>query len=92
MKLTEQWDRLGPVQIEGIPHDIWILDMRIDPRSRGALIEVKVAAKSPSGRHYIGRFHVEAERLNDEGVARAIETIEMVVRGGLPPTARENPF
>jgi hypothetical protein len=92
MKLTEEWDRLGPVQIDGIPHDIWVLDMRIDPRSRGALIEVKVAAKNPAGRHYIGRFYVEAERLNEEGVARAIETMETVIRGGLPPTAREHPF
>lgn len=92
MELTHELDRLGPVQIDGVPHAIWLLDMRVDPRSRGSLIEVKVAAKNPSGRHYIGRFHVEVERLHDEGVARALETMEFVVRGSLPPTAREMPF
>lgn len=91
MELTERLDRLGPVQIDGVPHAIWLLDIRVDPRSGGSLIEVKVAAKNPSGRHYIARFHVEAERLHDEGVARALETMELVVRGNLPPTAREVP-
>ena len=91
MRLTEEWDRLGPLQIDGVVHDIWVLDMRIDSRSRGALIEVKVAARNPSGRHYIGRFHIPTERLHDEGVARAIETMELVVRGSLPPTRREIP-
>lgn len=92
MELADGLDRLGPVQIDGVPHAIWILDIRVDPRSRGSRVEVKVAAKNPSGRHYIGRFHVEAERLHEEGVARAIETMELVVRGSLPPTAREMPF
>ena len=92
MELAHGLDRLGPVQIDGVPHAIWLLDVRVDPRSGGSLIEVKVAAKNPSGRHYIGRFHVEAEHLHDEGVARAVEVIELVVRGSLPPTARELPF
>ena len=92
MELAHGLDRLSPVQIDGVPHAIWLLDIRVDPRSRGSLIEVKVAAKNPSGRHYIGRFHVEAERLHDEGAARALETMELVVRGSLPPTAREMPF
>ena len=92
MELADRFDRLGPVQIDGVPHVIWLLDMRVDPRSHGSLIEVKVAAKNPSGRHYIGRFHVEAERLHDEGVTRALETMELVIRRGLPPMARETPF
>ena len=89
MELTERLERLGPVDIDGVPHSIWLLDLRADPRSRGFLLEVKVAAKNPSGRHYIGRFHIEAERLHEEGVSRALKTMEMVVRGNLPPTTRD---
>jgi hypothetical protein len=92
MDLRDGLDRLSPVQIDGVPHTIWVLDMRVDPRSRGSLIEVKVAARNPSGRHYIGRFHIEAGRLHDEGVARALETMEVVIRRGLPPTAAETMF
>jgi hypothetical protein len=92
MELTERLNRLSPVQIDGVPYAIWLLDIRMDPRSRGSLCEVKVAARNPSGRHYIGRFHIEAERLHDEGVARALKTMEFVVRGNLPPTAPEMPF
>jgi hypothetical protein len=92
MNLTGGLDRLGVVHIDGVPHDIWVLEIRADPRSRGSLIEVKVAAKNPSGRHYIGRFHIEAGRLHDEGRARALETMELVVRRGLPPSAPEMPF
>ena len=92
MDLTNGLDRPRLVHIDGVPHTVWVLDMRVDPRSRGSMIEVKVAAKNPSGRHYIGRFHIETERLHDEGLARALETMEHVVRGGLPPTAREMQF
>ena len=92
MELNHWLDRLSPLQIDGVPHVIWLLDFRVDPRSGGSLIEVKVAAKNPSGRHYIGRFHIEAERLHDEGVARALEAMELVVRRSLPPTAREMLF
>lgn len=92
MDLTDGLDRLGPLYIDGVPHAVWVLDIRVDPRSRGSLIEVKVAAKNPSGRHYIGRFHIETERLHDEGRARALETIEHVIRRGLPPTAPDLPF
>ena len=87
MELTAGLDRVWSMLIDGIPHAVWILDMRTDPRSRGSL-EVKVAAKDPSGRHYIGRFHIEAKRLQDEGVKCALETMERVIRGNLPPTAR----
>jgi hypothetical protein len=92
MELTDGLARLSPVQIDGVPHVVWLLDIRVDPRSRGSLIEVKVAARNPSGRHYIGRFYVESERLNDEGVARAVDTMTRVVRRSLPPTAPEMPF
>ena len=88
MSLADGLDRLCPVQIDGVPHAIWVLDIR----SRGSLVEVKVAAKNPSGRHYIGRFHIEAERLHDEGVARALETMELVVRRSLPPSAGQMRF
>lgn len=77
------------VQIDGVPHAIWLLDIRADPRTHGAILEVKVAAKNPSGRHYIGRFRIEADRLHADGAARAIETMEWVIRANLPPTARE---
>jgi hypothetical protein len=92
MELTDGLNPLGPLLIDGVPHAIWVLEIRIDPRSRGSMIEVKLAAKNPSGRHYIGRFHIETERLHDEGRARALETMELVVRRGLPPTAPEMPF
>jgi hypothetical protein len=85
--LTDAQSRLSPLLIDCVPHDVWLLDIRVDPRSRGSLIEVKVAARNPSGRHYIGRFHIEAERLGDEGAARAVETMIDVVRRGLPPNA-----
>jgi hypothetical protein len=87
-KLTHGLDCLWPVQIDGVPHVMWLLDIRVDSPGHGSLIEVKVAARNPSGRHYIGRFHVEAERLHDEGEARALEAMEAVVRCNLPPTAR----
>ena len=89
MELSHGLDRLCPVDIDGVPHVIWLLDIRIHPRSGRSVVEVKVGAKNPSGRHYIGRFQIEAERLHDEGVARALETMERVIRGNLPPTARE---
>jgi hypothetical protein len=80
------------VDIDGVAHVIWLLDIRPDPRTHGAVLEVKVAAKNPSGRHYIGRFHIAADRLQAEGFARAVETMERVVRGNVPPTAREFQF
>ena len=85
-------DRLYSVQIAGVSYAIWLLDIRFDPRSRGSVVEVKVAARNPSGRHYIGRFHIEADRLQTDGAVRAIETMERVIRGDLPPTARELQF
>jgi hypothetical protein len=88
MSLADGLERLGPVQIDGVPHAIWLLDIR----SRGSLVEVKVAARNPSGRHYIGRFRIAADRLHDEGLARALETMERVIRRSLPPTAGEMQF
>lgn len=77
------------MEIDGVAHAIWLLDIRPDPRTHGAILEVKVAAKNPSGRHYIGRFEIQADRLHAEGAVRAIKTMERVVRGNLPPSARE---
>lgn len=85
--LIQQLARRSPVHIDGVPHAVWIIDIRFDPRTRGSLLDVKVAAKNPSGRHYIGRFQLEAERLQEEGAARAIAVMERVIRGNLPPTA-----
>lgn len=85
--LAEKLQRLSPVQIDGVPHLIWVIDIRSVPQSSGGLLDVKVAAKNPSGRHYIGRFRIEAERLAGDGPGRAIEVMEQVIRGNLPPTA-----
>jgi hypothetical protein len=90
--MTHGLERLWPVQIDGVPHVMWLLDIRVDPQSGGSMIEVTVAARNPAGRHYIGRFHVEAERLHEEAEARALETMERVVRFNLPPTSREMLF
>jgi hypothetical protein len=85
--LTAQLQRLSPVPIDGVPHLVWVIDVRSVPGSQGFELEVKVAARNPSGRHYIGRFRIDADRLADEGSARAIAVMEQVIRGNLPPTA-----
>ena len=87
MGLADTLNRLGPVDVDGVPHDLWLLVLRVEPRSGGSLVEVKVAARNPAGRHYIGRFHIETGRLHDEGAVRARETMERVISGNLPPTA-----
>ena len=73
------------LNIDGVLHEIWVLDIRLDPRQGGSFVEIKVAAKNPSGRHYIGRVRIERERLQEEGATRALEAIERVIRAGLPP-------
>lgn len=92
MNLTSGLECLGALNIDGVPHAIWVLDIRLDPRQTGSRVEIKVAARNPSGRHYIGRFHIERDRLHDEGTARAMATMERVIREGLPPTARDVGF
>lgn len=66
-EIARPLDLPGFLNIDGVPHAIWVLGIRLDPRQGGTLVEIKVAAKNPSGRHYIARFHIEPERLHEEG-------------------------
>jgi hypothetical protein len=87
-RLSKALEVKSPIEIDGIPFGIWVIDVRT-PRSPGSLHSVIVVGAKSISQSYTGEMHVGHERLNDVEycVENAIETMRQIVRGELPPGA-----
>jgi hypothetical protein len=85
VKLSAAFEKRSPIQIDGEPFAVWLIDIR-KPIVPGKAVDVVFGAKGNNTSH-TGELHLGPDRLDEEAyvVDHAVATIERIVRGELPP-------
>ena len=85
--LSQRLEARSPIDVDGAPFTVHLIEIR---DAGNATVDVIVEAHSEDELH-TGELHLRRERLDDpSSLARAIvATMERIIRGDLPPGARE---
>lgn len=88
-RLSEQLEVRSPIDIDGTPFAVWLIDIHEYEPPRRDAIQVLVGAKHADESH-IGELHIDRRRLTEPDFPDiAVETMRRIVTGDLPPGARE---
>ncbi len=87
-RLSRSLEAKSPIDIDGTPFAIWLIDVRT-PRTPGSAHSLVVVGAKSASQSYTGELHLGHDRLEDAEfvVENAIETMRQIVRGDLPPGA-----
>jgi hypothetical protein len=90
VKLTRAFEAQSPVDIDGTPFAVWLMEIREPEIPSSSAVDVVFGAKSHTATH-IGELQLGREPLQDEAfvLEHAIEAIRKIVRAQLPPGTRE---
>jgi hypothetical protein len=88
--LAKRLEDRSPINIDGTPFAISLIDIRELAPPGGPSLAVIVGAKSQSEMH-TGELHLGRRRLDDLDYVEdaAIEVMKRIIHGDLPPGARE---
>jgi hypothetical protein len=88
--LSKRLEKRSPVDIDGTPFAIWLIEIREPGLPSAPHVDVIVGAKNFSETH-TGELHLGRERLKDLDYLEnaIIEVMKRIINGDLLPGARE---
>ena len=89
-ELSKRIEQHSPLDIDGTPFAVWLIDVREPEQPLGTHVIVIVGAQNQSEKH-TGELHLGADRLEDLDYVEesAIGVMKSIINGDLPPDARE---
>lgn len=87
--LSRELEERSPVQINGLPYGIWVIDIR-ERTPPDASVNVHIGARDQS-ESFTGMMHLAKDHLQDIAHVAdlAVETMRQIVTGELPPGVRQ---
>ena len=87
--LAKQLEARSPIEVDGTSFTIWLIDIHEHIPPQPHAVMVLIGAKHADESH-TAELHINRKRLSEPDFPDiAIEMIRRIVRGDLPPRARE---